>query len=489
MIWIGYLCLCALALLVVLLLVAVLRTALMKQPAPYVEQETQFDKKLLDNYGAQFGSLIKIPTVSKNEDDDLSMFYKYHEQLEKVFPLCHKTLEKTVLRGTLLYRWKGTDPSAMPILVMGHQDVVPATDDGWKVPAFSGQVVDGAVYGRGSLDSKCNTFVQLSAIEQLLKQGYTPKCDIYVEASINEETSGDGSPGAVRYLKEKGISLSLVLDEGGTIIEEAMKGLNRPFAVLGITEKGYMDVKITARSAGGHSSTPPSNTTVIRLAKFMTEVNRRKPFKKELLPQVKEMFSQMAPCLGFGMRLLLGNLWLFGPLLKAVMPKISPFGEALLCTTCTFTIMKGSDAANVIPNEAYVVANLRPSVHQNCSESLAVLKKIADKYNLELGVISMRDASPLVSTKTPIYSYLTKSINHCFPGIGVSPYVIMGGTDCRHFYEVTDNAIRFSPIRMNSQQTESCHGINENVYIASLAEGIEFFKYFIKNYEPEKKQA
>ncbi len=481
-----YILLGFLALLVVLLLVAAVRALLMKAPAAGVRRADVYEDALIDKYAKDFGSLLKIPSVSKNEDDDLSEFEKLHKQLDKIFPLCRKSLEKTVVRGALLYRWKGADPDALPVLFMGHQDVVPASNEGWTLPPYAGEVKDGRLFGRGALDCKCNIFTQMSAVEQLLAEGFVPPCDVWLEYSINEETGGDSAPGAVRWLAERGLRFSLVLDEGGAIIDRAMPGMDRPYAVLGITEKGYIDIKIKATGTGGHSSTPPKSTPVLRLAAFMTEVNRRLPFKKQLIPEVEEMFGAMAPSLGFGMRLLLGNVWLFKPLLMAVMPKVSPFGGALLATTCTFTMMKGSDAPNVIPNEAYVIANLRTSVQQNCEQSIAALKAIADKYDLEFEILQRRDASPVVSTKSGVYAYLSKCVADCFPDCGVSPYVIMGGTDCRHFHAVTDNAIRFAPVRMDSKQMESCHAVDENVTLTAVAEGIDFYKYFIRNYTPEK---
>ena len=430
----------------------------------------------------KLGAMIRIPTVSKHEYEDLSDFYRFHQELEKLFPLIHEKLEKTVLNGTLLYRWKGRDDSRLPILFMGHQDVVPASDEGWQVPAYSGAVIDGCLYGRGTLDCKGTMYVQLQAVEELLAEGFVPPCDVYLEYSINEETGGDGAAAAMRYLRDKGIRLALVLDEGGAVIEQAVPGMDRPYAVLGITEKGYMDVKITARGKGGHSSTPPRNTPAARLFAFANEIERKRPFKKKLIPEAALMLQKMAPAFSFPLRFVLGNLWLFKPLVVAVMPKISPFGEALLATTCCFTMMKGSDAANVIPKEPYLIANLRTSVHQNCEESLAVLKKYGEKYDLEFEVLLQRDASAVSNVNSDAYRYVDSMIQKHFPDAGTAPYLIMGGTDCRHFHALTDTALRFCPIRMTNKQNDSCHAVNENVTLSALAEGVRFYKVFLKNY-------
>lgn len=430
----------------------------------------------------KLGAMIRIPTVSKHEDEDLTDFYRYHEELERLFPLLHRHLEKTVLNGTLIYRWAGNDASKKPILFMGHQDVVPASDEGWRVGAYSGEEIDGNLYGRGALDCKGTMYVEMQAVEELLAEGFVPPCDVYLEYSINEETGGDGAAAAVRYLKEKGIELALVLDEGGGIVDQAVDGMTQPYAMIGIMEKGYMDLKITARGKGGHSSTPPRHTPAARLFAFATEMERKRPFEKKLLPEVVEMFRQMAPAMPTPLRLVLSHLTLFKPLVMALMPAISPFGEAVMSTTFCFTMMKGSDAANVIPKEPYLVANLRTSVQQNCADSLAVIKKYADKYDLEVEVLMQRDASPISNIHSQEYAFVEKCIRKHFPDVGVAPYMVMGGTDCRHFHALTENALRFAPIRATSAQNASCHAIDENVSIAALAEGVRFYKILLKEY-------
>ena len=469
------------ALILVCLSVAGMRTVALKAPAK-VAYDPQITPEEVKTAEEKLGAMVRIPTVSKHEHEDLSDFYRYHAELEKQFPLLHKHLKKTVLNGTLLYLWKGSDPTLLPILFMGHQDVVPASDEGWSVPAYSGAVKDGCLYGRGTLDCKGTMYVQMQAVEELLAEGFVPFGDVYLEYSINEETGGDGAAAAMRYLKDKGIRLALVMDEGGAVIEEAIPGMDRPYAVLGITEKGYMDVKITARGKGGHSSTPPRKTPAARLFAFANEIERKRPFKKKLIPEAKKMFRQMAPAMPLGMRFLMGNLWLTKPLVMAVMPLVSPFGEALMATTCCFTQMKGSDAANVIPKEPYLIANLRTSVHQNCEQSLAVLKKYGKKYDLEFEVLLQRDASPVSNIRSVAYDYADKTIREHFPDAGTAPYLIMGGTDCRHFHALTDTALRFAPIRMNDAQNASCHAVDENVTLTALAEGVRFYKRFLKNY-------
>ena len=147
----GYLLLGLLAVLVIVLSIAVVHTIMIKAPAPALCNTVITDEECA--VAAQkLGAMVRVPSVSKREDEDLSEFFNFHAVLEEQFPLLHKNLEKTVLNGSLLYLWKGTDVSRRPILLMGHQDVVPASDDGWRVPAYSGSVIDGKLYGRGCLD-------------------------------------------------------------------------------------------------------------------------------------------------------------------------------------------------------------------------------------------------------------------------------------------------------------------------------------------------
>ncbi len=470
-----------LAILLVLLLIAVIHTVTIRAPEP-TAYTPEFTPLELETAAEKLGAMIRVPTVSCHEYEDLTQFYLFHEELERLFPLVHKHLHKTVLNGTLLYRWVGTDADKQPILLMGHQDVVPATGEGWQVPPYSGQVIGGNLYGRGALDCKSTMYVELQAVEELLAEGFTPPCDVYLEYSINEESGGDGAAAAMWYLQEKGIQLALVMDEGGAVVDKAVDGMDRPYAVIGITEKGYMDVKITARGKGGHSSTPPRNTPAARLFAFANEIERKRPFQRQLLPEVVTMFSRMAPSFSFPMRLVLGNIWLFKPLLMALMPVMSPFGEAVMATTCCFTQMRGSGAPNVIPKEPYLIANLRTSVHQSCAQSLEILKKYGKKYGLEFEVLLQRDASPVSNIGSREYAYVERCIRKHFPDVGIAPYVIMGGTDCRHFHALTENALRFAPVRATAAQNASCHAVDENVTLTSLAEGVRFYKMFLREY-------
>ena len=293
---------------------------------------------------------------------------------------------------------------------------------------------------------------------------------------------GDTGPAAVKYLLEKGVVLDLVSDEGGAVIADPMPGLSNYFAMLGIVEKGYANVRFTAKSKGGHASAPPSNSPIARLAAFVNQVEKKSPFKVEISPPVKNMFTTLAPYMSLPYRFIFGNLWLTGPLLKKVMGSISPQGGAMLQTTCAFTMAEGSDAANVIPQKASITANMRFVMHQPQKESLAIIESIAQKYDLEMEVLYAHDCSPYVDTTTEKYRFMVETVRKVFPDAGVSPYVMVGGTDSRHFAPHCPCTLRFAPMIMDKQQLSSIHGIDENVYLTSLARAVDFYRQLLLDY-------
>lgn len=138
---------------------------------------------------------------------------------------------------------------------MSHHDVVPAEGE-WKYPPFSGEIAEGSVWGRGTVDTKGSLFCFMQAVEELLAEGWKPECDVYLASSCTEEWGGDGAPAIAAWLKEQGVHLGLLLDEGGMIMDSPMAGVKGRYAMVGVVEKGYADVKFTANSAGGHASAP-----------------------------------------------------------------------------------------------------------------------------------------------------------------------------------------------------------------------------------------
>ncbi len=470
-----YVVLAVVAILVLLLIAAVIRTALMKtKKADYVPNP---DPKRTDEYVKKLSEMVQYETISKRGEVNTEKFLGFHKVLEKLFPTVHEKLEKTEIDGNLLFKWKGKS-NEKPILIMSHQDVVEATGE-WKFPPFSGEVAEGKVWGRGTSDTKCTVMAFLQAAEELLKEGYTPECDVYIASSCTEEIGGDGAPKIVDYLDKQGVRLFLVCDEGGGIIQDPIAGVKGNFAMVGVFEKGYGDVKFIARSTGGHASAPPKNTPIARLSKFVAEVDKKNPFNVEFMPEVEAMFSKLAPYAGFGLRLIFGNLWLFKPLMKKLLPMISAQAGAMLSTTIAFTMSEGSNGYNVIPQEASICANMRFIPHQGTDSSLEVITNLAKKYNIETEVVYRGHPSPSVDINGEAFKMVESAINECFPGVGCSPYVVTGATDARFYSKICDSCVRFAPVVYGPEQMKGMHGLNENIECNTLAGAVDFYKKII----------
>ncbi len=474
--YIGYALLALLALAALLLLIAVLRTLLTRrkqsayQPAP--------DPARAMAYAGKLSAMVRHETVASREEPCVEKFLAFHRLLEELFPLVHRHLEKTEIDGNLLYYWKGRS-AQRPIVLMAHQDVVPAEGE-WMHAPYSGDIADGLVWGRGSADTKCSLMAFLQAAEELLAQGYVPAQDVYLSSSCTEEFGGDGASKLVAELRRRGVRPWLVCDEGGGIISEPVGGIRGNFAMVGVFEKGMANVKFTACSDGGHASAPPRHSPVTRLADFVHGVEKKSPFRMKLLPEVSGMFRKLAPYAGFPLRLVFGNLWLFGPLLKRLMPMISPQAAAMLRTTIAFTMQSGSEACNVLPQEAAVWANLRFIPHQGKDESLCRIRDRAARHGLETEVILASDYSPSLDIHGPAWQQVERTIAASFSGLPAVPYVVTGGTDARFYQEICDNCVRFSPVIYGPAQLRGMHGLNETIGVDCLPGAVDFYKNLIQ---------
>ena len=423
--------------------------------------------------------MVQKETISSRFDSDRTKFLEFHELLEEMFPNVHKMCEKHVFDGSLLFKWNGKG-NHEPILFMSHHDVVEATGT-WEHEAFSGDIdEEGRVWGRGAVDTKASLFCMLTAVEELMADGFEPEGDVYIASSCTEEWSGDGAPLTVEYLKSQGVKLAYLMDEGGMILEEPVGGVKGTYGMVGVLEKGYGDVKFIAKSIGGHASAPKKNTPLVRLGKFMADVEKKSPFVNKFSPTVKEMFKRMAPNMAFGMKIIFANMWLFEGLLKKLLPVISSAGGAMLHTTLAFTMAKGSDGLNVLPQEAYVTGNMRFIPHQDTDESVELISNIAKKYDIETEVIYKDYACPVVDYNNAPFQLVEKVASEVYPGIGICPYVMTGGTDAKFYRELSDNCLRFAPLYIDNQQYSSIHALNENIYQGALPLGVDFYKRMIQ---------
>ena len=463
----------------VLLLAALIRTLTIPnrqstyQPDPDPERAMEYARKL--------SAMVRCETVSVPGADLREKFLGFHKVLEELFPLVHERLEKTEIEGNLLYYWRG-EKASRPLVLMSHQDVVPA-EGVWEHGAFSGDIADGKVWGRGASDTKCSVMAFFQAAEELLAEGYVPPQDVYLSSSCTEEWGGDGCPKIVAELERRGVKPFLVCDEGGGIIAEPIAGIHGNFAMAGVFEKGKADVKFTAASEGGHASAPKAHSPVARLAAFVNEIETHPVFRRKMPKEVAAMFETLAPYAGFPLKLVFSNLWLFRPVLLKVLPMISAQAGAMIRTTIAFTMMSGSDACNVMPQEASVSANMRFIPHQGMDESLEIIRKRAEKHGLKMEVLSANDYTEPVDIHGEAFRTVQRVIGETFPGCAGSPYVMIGATDSRFYQKICNNVVRFAPVIYGPEQMKGMHGINENIEYNCLPGAVDFYRNLIRAME------
>ena len=463
-----------------LALIAVIRTLAMPRKQTHYAPST--DEGRISEYAGKLSRMVQMETVSDRSKAEVEKFRAFHGLLRELFPRVFAACEVVEIDGNLLLKWKGRT-AKQPILLMSHMDVVEATGD-WKYPPFSGTIAEGKVWGRGAADTKCSLMAFFQAAEELIGEGYVPECDVYLASSCTEEIGGSGAPKLAGWLKDHGVRLFMLCDEGGSIIEDPLGGVKGHYAAVGVFEKGYGDVRFIARSKGGHASAPGRNTPIPRLAKFIAAVEKRSPFRVKFSPAVEAMFARLAPYAGpFYLRLVMGNLWLFRPLLARVMPLISAQAAAMLQTTIAFTMQEGSRGYNVLPQEASVCANLRFIPHQSTDESLAVITRLAEKFGLETEVVYKGYPSAALDLEGPAFAIVQETIGRVFPGVCVMPYVVTGGTDARFYGEVCDSCVRFSPVLYGPEQMAGMHGLNENITADCLPPAVDYYKAIIRAQE------
>ncbi|MBE5798442.1 MAG: M20/M25/M40 family metallo-hydrolase [Clostridiales bacterium] len=465
------------------LAVAVVRALMMKPTAAKTATPPVCDASRAKVYGEKLSAMVKIETVSSRFDPDREKFRAFQQSLRALFPRVYAACEEYHPGDGLVLYLKSENPKGEPILLMSHHDVVEAKVEGWDHAPFSGDIDEqGRVWGRGTVDTKGSLMCELQALEELLEKGWKPETDVYITSSCTEEWSGPCATAIVDWLKARNVRLGMLLDEGGMILQEPVGGVKGRYAMVGVLEKGYGDVRFTARSHGGHASAPKKNSPLPRLGALMHDIDANSPFKAQITPTVREMFTRLAPNSSFALKLVFGNLWLFGPLLKKAMPMISPAAAAMMQTTCAFTTAKGSEGLNVLPTAASVTANLRFIHHQANEECLELLARRAKKHGVEMEVITQEQPCPIVDYTAKPFGLLEKVTAEIYPGYGVVPYVMTGGTDAKYYGDVCEHCLRFAPIEINNQQYGSIHSVNENLHAAALVPAVDFYKRVLVRY-------
>lgn len=476
----GYIIGAVLVLLVVFVAILLVRTLLfVPKELPPVQQDTiTVDREKIVN---DMIFMIQCKTVSNRDDAlvDWGEYTKFQELLRERFPLVHQhcTLEHVGKTG-LLYHWQGKSAQE-PSVCMAHYDVVPIDEEGWDKPAFEGILEDGYIWGRGTLDTKGTLCGVMEAAEQLLSEGYVPAHDVYFSFSGEEEIDGDSCKEIVRYLEQHGIRPALVLDEGGAVVENSFPGVSQECAMVGIGEKGSVNMDFVIESQGGHASTPPPHTILGQLSEAVTRIERS-PFRRQLTKPVQEMFDTLGRYSTFAYRLIFANLWCFLPLLDIICKKSGGELNAMMRSTVAVTRMEGSKAYNVLPPKASFGINMRLMGEDTIDYATSYLQKVIGNDAIQPQLVNGMNPSIYSDTSCDAWDKVVRVIHNTWPEAVVSPYLMMACSDSRHYCRITDRVYRFSAMKLSKEERAMIHGNNERIPVDTLVKTVEFYVRFLR---------
>lgn len=431
---------------------------------------------------------IRVQTVSSEETGPASAesFAQLHAALAEMYPRAHQALRREVVaERSLLYTLEGSDPALEPLLLLGHLDVVgveTGTEGQWKYPPFSGTVAEGAVWGRGSRDDKLGAVSMLEAVELLLEQGFKPRRTVYLAFGHDEELGGSRGAGQLgQLLKSRGIRPLLVLDEGMTITTGLAPGIDAPVALIGVGEKGCVNVELVARAEGGHSSMPPPQTAIGILSRAVSRLEDH-PMPRHLDGPIRQLLDALGPQMGFLNRAVFANRWLFGPLVERRLAA-KPTSDALLHTTTAATIFEAGVKRSALPQQARAIVNFRILPGDSVASVLQHVRDVVDDPRISLTALpeSQVEPTPISDTSAAGYRLIERSIREVVPSAVVAPSLFMGRTDSRYYMELSPHVYRFSPQRLLPGETSQFHGPNEHLPAASLVEGVRFYAQLIRH--------
>ncbi len=449
-----------------------------KEQPTLLEGEEKFDRdRAIDN----LATLVRFRTVSNRDAslEDNAEFEKLANSLSDLYPNVAKVCERIDLPDrAILFRWKGKTDGAAAVM-MAHYDVVPVNEDAWDVGAFDGIIKDGCLWGRGTLDTKVTFNGILFSADHLIAEGFVPESDIYFAFSGGEEVNGQGAVRIVDYFEEKGTDIAFVIDEGGAVVENVFPGVKQPCGLIGIAEKGMMDVRYTVKSGGGHASAPKPNAPVDRLCSACTRMLKN-PFRAHLTQPVAEMFDTLGRYSSFLYKVIFSNIKIFLPVLDMICKKSGGELNALMRTTVAFTQMQGSSASNVIPPEASLVSNLRLNPADNMDSALEYIKKSVNDEKVEITCIHGMNPSRISRTDCEGWEKVSRAVASTWRGCIVSPYLMVQCSDSRHYGRISDRVYRFSAMDLTSEERATIHGNNERIRLDAVGRTVEFYIRLMK---------
>ncbi len=431
-----------------------------------------------DQVAEHLAAAVRCQTVPLDDKGtpDPQAFEHLHQALKENYPLVHQKMKRELVNGySLLYTWQGSRPELEPVMLMAHQDVVSADPADWTYPPFEGRIVDGFIWGRGTLDIKNQLVGMMEAAEILLQQGYRPERTILFGMGHDEETGGvNGCKVMGQLLKERGVHLAGIVDEGGGISAGLAPGVRGLLALIAVSEKGYLTVEFTVASQPGHSSTPPSQTSIGILARALSRLEAH-PLPTHIR-RMRPMYHGIGKAAPLYIQVAFANVWLFGPFLKRWLVS-NPEMNASIRTTTALTIINGGVEDNTIPAEARAIVNFRLLPGDTIAEVLWRIKKIIKDDRVKFKPVEGKynEALPVSPHSGPAYDGLKTVVRQVFDNPPVAPYIMLGGTDCQHFVPVCDHIYRFTSLVMDESFRGLEHGIDERIPIDGMARMVKFY--------------
>ena len=419
----------------------------------------------------KLSELVQIPTVSSAESE---VFSAFQEKVHQLFPLVAQHCARVLVgEKGIIYRWPGQS-SGDPRVFMAHYDVVPVQEEHWTRPPFSGDIADGAVWGRGTMDTKCTLTAQLEAVETLLQQGFVPQQDIYFCFSGDEEIAGPTAPKLLETLQGWGVVPGLVVDEGGTLMPGAFPGIKELCALIGVAEKGLAELKVTALASPGHASAPPRHTALGVLAKGIRRLERW-PWPVKYTAPYLHMVDALGRQTGFLHRLVFANLRLLKPFISLYTACKGGQLSAFLRTTCAFTRSGASQATSILPEAAWASANVRILPGESVSSVKRRAIKVLGSKRLKVEVPLGHEPSPVSAIQGSCWDALVAAIHLVWPEALVAPTLVTGATDARHYAQVSEHVYRFGGVQMTPQERDAVHGHDERIRLSSLSKAVSFY--------------
>jgi len=462
--------------------------------APHLTQPSATDTAVNSKLASQtLSGAIKFKTITINNALSTpestaqieSAFSAFNRYLLTSFPKAHQSMtQKHIGPHSLLYIWKGQQRQHKPALFLSHSDVVPVntqTVNDWKYPPFSGELADGYIWGRGSMDNKLNVIAQFIAIERMINDGFQPKQTLLFAIGADEETGGDnGARKIAEFLKKHNLMPAITLDEGGVISKNIIPSISKPVALVGIAEKGYLTLQLKVTQPGGHASMPPQKTAAGILATALNKLEPN-PFTGKMTPAIKQMFRYLGPEMSSINKLIFANLWLTENLINQKLAQ-SASTNASIQTTIAITQLNSGIAENVLPTSASATINIRLLPGDTIASIRNKIVSIIDNPGISINTASSNhEASSISSTQTPFFRTLQKTIGQIFPDTLVAPYLTIASTDSRHFSAPDNHIYRFSPLPVTKRDLQRIHGVNERISIVDFDKIIKYYQLLISN--------